>query len=246
MPYRIEISPNNRAGCTNKECKDAKVKITKGEIRVGSWIDNERFQSWSWRHWGCTTPRVLHNITENIANEDKSIAFDTLDGWEELDDETREKIRTAIEKGHIEDDEWNGDAECNRPGKTGMRAKSSNKADAKDDAKETSPKKTKAAPATKTKESSKAKESPKSKKTGDSGKKAPGKRAHPPSAKQAQDTESKPAAKRKRVSSTQARRTKSPTSSESSTSESGEDDDYVPHSKGKKRAPATKKYRGKK
>ncbi|KAJ5988951.1 hypothetical protein N7481_004161 [Penicillium waksmanii] len=122
MPYRFELSANNRAGCQTKECKDNKVKIKKGELRVGSWIDTEKVQYWSWRHWGCTTPRVLLNIKTSIVDseDDKQLDFDALDGFDELSPEHQEKIKTALEKGQIEDDEWKGDIAHNRPGMTGM------------------------------------------------------------------------------------------------------------------------------
>lgn len=51
----IEISPNSRAGCQNKECKDAGLKIEKGELRFGTWVEfsigEREIQSWKWRHW---------------------------------------------------------------------------------------------------------------------------------------------------------------------------------------------------
>ena len=58
FPY-IERYPNleteqastGRAGCQNKECKDEKVKIAKGELRLGTWVDTERIQAFLWRHW---------------------------------------------------------------------------------------------------------------------------------------------------------------------------------------------------
>lgn len=58
FPY-IERYPNleteqastGRAGCQNKECKDEKVKIAKGELRLGTWVDTERIQAFFWRHW---------------------------------------------------------------------------------------------------------------------------------------------------------------------------------------------------
>jgi hypothetical protein len=53
---------------------------------------------------------VLLNIKTSIADEedDKQLDFDALDGFDELSPEHQEKIKTAIEKGHIEDDEWKG------------------------------------------------------------------------------------------------------------------------------------------
>jgi hypothetical protein len=44
---------------------------------------------------------VLSNIQTSIADE-------ALDGFDELPSEFQEKIKVAIEKGHIEDDEWKG------------------------------------------------------------------------------------------------------------------------------------------
>lgn len=46
-----EIAAQGRAGCKGPECAKEKIKITKGELRVGSWIESSNFQSWSWRHW---------------------------------------------------------------------------------------------------------------------------------------------------------------------------------------------------
>ncbi|KAJ5235085.1 uncharacterized protein N7469_004253 [Penicillium citrinum] len=145
MPYRFELASTGRAGCQNKDCKDNKIKIDKGTLRTGTWIDNERFQSWSWRHWGCTTPLVLQNIKESIGGEgedEDSLDFDALDGFDEVPLEMQEKIKTALVKGHVEDEEWNGDVEFNRPGMRGMHAR---KPRAKKESKDASPKKTKSA-----------------------------------------------------------------------------------------------------
>lgn len=46
-----EASPNNRAGCQNKECKDAGVKILKGEYRYAIQVTIKDHQSWQYRHW---------------------------------------------------------------------------------------------------------------------------------------------------------------------------------------------------
>lgn len=46
-----ELAKSGRAGCQTKECKDEQQKIPKGELRVGSWVDSENRQFWSWRHW---------------------------------------------------------------------------------------------------------------------------------------------------------------------------------------------------
>ncbi|CAD0013415.1 unnamed protein product [Aureobasidium pullulans] len=51
MPYRLEISPNNRAGCKGTECKDNSVKILKGELRQATMVTIHEHQSWAYRHW---------------------------------------------------------------------------------------------------------------------------------------------------------------------------------------------------
>lgn len=52
MPtYRIEIANNNRAGCQNKECKDAGRKIEKGELRFGNMAVIRDNNTWKFKHW---------------------------------------------------------------------------------------------------------------------------------------------------------------------------------------------------
>lgn len=48
---QIEISPNARAKCQEKECKDNGVKLKKGEIRFGTWVEIMDHSSWRWKHW---------------------------------------------------------------------------------------------------------------------------------------------------------------------------------------------------
>jgi hypothetical protein len=47
----LEVSPNNRAGCKDTECKKNAEKITKGTLRFGSWVTIQEHGSWSWKHW---------------------------------------------------------------------------------------------------------------------------------------------------------------------------------------------------
>ncbi|OJJ60607.1 hypothetical protein ASPSYDRAFT_87184 [Aspergillus sydowii CBS 593.65] len=127
MPsYRIELASTGRAGCTNKECKDNKVKIPKGDLRFGSWVDNGKFQAFFWRHWGCVTPKIVSNINELIGEGDDR-DFDMLDGYEDLSPEIQKKIESALEQGHVDDEDWNGDREMNVPGSSGFRVKTPKK-----------------------------------------------------------------------------------------------------------------------
>ncbi|KAJ5818562.1 hypothetical protein N7474_004153 [Penicillium riverlandense] len=107
-----EEAKTGRAGCQNKECKDAKLKIPKGELRVGSWVDSGNFQSWYWRHWGCVTPKMIHNIMEALDELDDSSGdqknFTLLDGFDELPEEFQATVQKALEQGHVDDKDWKG------------------------------------------------------------------------------------------------------------------------------------------
>ncbi|KAF2727431.1 zf-PARP-domain-containing protein [Polyplosphaeria fusca] len=118
MPYRFELASAARAGCNNKECKDAKVKIQKDELRMGTMVTIMDHQSWQWRHWGCITPLQLANIQEDSGGD-----TDLIDGYDELPSEWQTKIKTAIDNGHVPDEDWKGDVEVNRPGMKGFRVK---------------------------------------------------------------------------------------------------------------------------
>ncbi|KAF2747976.1 zf-PARP-domain-containing protein [Sporormia fimetaria CBS 119925] len=116
--YRVELSPNNRAFCKNKECKDAGVKIMKGELRFASLFHIKEQTSWAFKHWGCVTPQQIENVVGFI-DGDKTL----LEGYDELPEEDQERIDYALEHGHVHDEEWKGDVEVNRPGQKGFRVK---------------------------------------------------------------------------------------------------------------------------
>ncbi|RDW86863.1 uncharacterized protein DSM5745_03505 [Aspergillus mulundensis] len=132
MPYRVEKASTGRAGCQNKECKDSKVKIGKGELRFGTWVDTEKFQTWYWRHWGCVTPKIIANVLDSIGEGD-DLDLDMLDGYEDLPSDLQEKIEKAMKQGHVDDEEWRGDAELNVPGASGFRVKTPAKKAQKED-----------------------------------------------------------------------------------------------------------------
>ncbi|RAK84371.1 zf-PARP-domain-containing protein [Aspergillus costaricaensis CBS 115574] len=137
--YRLEQASTGRAGCKNTECKNQGIKILKGELRHGSWVDTERFQSYFWRHWGCVTPKIIANMVETVGEEGER-DWSALDGYDELPEDLQEKVRRAIEQGHVDDEDWKGDVELNRPGKTGFRKRVTKK-DNDETAEESTPKK---------------------------------------------------------------------------------------------------------
>ena len=46
-----ELASSSRAVCNVTEHKKAGVKIGKGELRMGAWVDFGETGSWKWRHW---------------------------------------------------------------------------------------------------------------------------------------------------------------------------------------------------
>ncbi|KAI4093894.1 MAG: hypothetical protein L6R37_007331 [Teloschistes peruensis] len=59
-----------------------------------------------------------------------------LDGYEELPNDLQGKVKRAFDNGHVNDEDWKGDLEQNRPGKRGFRtpaAKKKKKAEDEED-----------------------------------------------------------------------------------------------------------------
>jgi len=96
--YRLEYASSARAKCKGpKPC--AGTAIGKGELRVGSLVDFKGNTSFSWRHWGCTTNKIIENMKKNF--EDAS----ELDGYEDLRPEDQEKVNKAWEDGQVADED---------------------------------------------------------------------------------------------------------------------------------------------
>ncbi|ETN44166.1 uncharacterized protein HMPREF1541_10716 [Cyphellophora europaea CBS 101466] len=148
--YRFEQAKTARAVCRNTACKKAEIKIQKGELRMGTLVTIKDHTSWHWKHWGCVTPLQIENLQYMLEGLDleKDDEMEVIDGWEDLTPENQEKLRQAIRVGHIDDSEWRGDPEFNRPGMKGINRRTPKKSPTKEDATEeavgpTSPTKTK-------------------------------------------------------------------------------------------------------
>ncbi|MCJ1432455.1 hypothetical protein MMC27_001811 [Xylographa pallens] len=129
MPFRLEYAPSGRAGCKATECKKQGIKIDKGELRHGTFLEIQEHQSWAWKHWGCVTPVQIANLNKEIEGN-----LEYLDGYEDLNDDDKAKVRQALADGHVSDEDWRYDIEMNRPGKKGFRSpayKAQQKADKK-------------------------------------------------------------------------------------------------------------------
>ena len=87
-----------------KQCKDAGIKIGKGEIKFGTWVTSTSNEFWSWSHWGCVTPKRVQNLLDTIT-EDGEKNFDLLDGYEDMGDADRARIRQALADGHVAEED---------------------------------------------------------------------------------------------------------------------------------------------
>ncbi|KAG2353646.1 poly polymerase and DNA-ligase Zn-finger region-domain-containing protein [Suillus spraguei] len=92
--YRLEYATSARSKCKGpKPCAGA--LITKGELRVGSVVDFRGNTSYAWRHWGCTTAKIISNMKSQFESADE------LDGFDDLKDEDKERLRKAWEEGKL-------------------------------------------------------------------------------------------------------------------------------------------------
>lgn len=96
---------------------------------------------------GCVTPKIIANLNETVqegSGDGEEKDYTVLDGYEDLSAENQEKVRGALEQGHVDDEDWKGvshsgfgfmiqmltiikDVEMNRPGKTGFRKRAPKK-----------------------------------------------------------------------------------------------------------------------
>lgn len=59
---------------------------------------------------GCVTPKQIDNLIESSGGD-----TDMVDGFDELPDEYQEKIKYALENGHVHDEDWNGVSSSKAP-----------------------------------------------------------------------------------------------------------------------------------
>ncbi|KAK6224861.1 hypothetical protein QIS74_03188 [Colletotrichum tabaci] len=126
MPeYRVEVSPNNRAGCTDGVCKKAAAKCVKGSLRFGTWTKIMDHEAFKWKHWGCVSGEQMAQVRALCEKDDGTFDFDAFDGYDEMEDhpDLQAKIRKAVEQGHIDPDDFNGDPWMNKTGQRGIRGK---------------------------------------------------------------------------------------------------------------------------
>ena len=58
---------------------------------------------------GCVTPKQIENLVKEIGGlEGMKDDLDVIDGYDEVGEENQRKIRTALEEGHVPDEDWKG------------------------------------------------------------------------------------------------------------------------------------------
>jgi hypothetical protein len=97
--YRIEYASSARAKCKGpKPC--AGSAIPKGALRLGTLVDFRGKQAFSWRHWGCTTEKMITNIKAKVGD-----SADALDGYDDLNDDDKAKLQAAFESGKVAEED---------------------------------------------------------------------------------------------------------------------------------------------
>ncbi|KAF2133702.1 zf-PARP-domain-containing protein [Dothidotthia symphoricarpi CBS 119687] len=108
--WRLEHAANNRSTCQQAVCKRGKVKIGKGELRIGTHtlFDNEDRHDWymAWRHWACATKHQLKGLKDTTDNDATKAP-----GYHSLSPESQEQIRLAFENDCVTDKEFKGISE---------------------------------------------------------------------------------------------------------------------------------------
>lgn len=70
------------------------------------------------------TPVQISSWWENAEHD-----LDLIDGYDELPEDMKEKVERALKQGHVDDEDWKGDVEKNRPGEKGYRLTQKQKAE---------------------------------------------------------------------------------------------------------------------
>ncbi|KAJ3140519.1 hypothetical protein HDU90_007819 [Geranomyces variabilis] len=93
--YIVEYATSGRSKCkAGKSCADPTIK--KGDLRWGTAFESQSGTPMTtWRHWDCVTTKVLHNVKAKVES------LEELSGFESLNDEDKEKIKSAWDAGEM-------------------------------------------------------------------------------------------------------------------------------------------------
>ncbi len=86
--------------------KSPSKTIQAGSIAIGKLIQSDQPALANWHTdliRGCVTPKQIENLIETCGGD-----LDMVDGYDELPAEFQEKVRYALEHGHVSDEDWKG------------------------------------------------------------------------------------------------------------------------------------------
>ncbi|KAE9385229.1 zf-PARP-domain-containing protein [Gymnopus androsaceus JB14] len=99
MPgYCLEYASTSRAKCKGRKPCGGTV-IHQGSLRLGCTVEFNGKECFAWRHWGCTTTKVIANMKAQFPD-----ASD-VDGFEELRAGDQAKIIQAWKDGRVADED---------------------------------------------------------------------------------------------------------------------------------------------
>lgn len=111
-PPCAELAKTNRGGCSQTACKKQGVKVAKDTVKFGTWVTAKDAEFWNWKHWGCVSSRQIDSLKEAMTDDDGELDYDLLDGYEDLGDDDRAKVRQAITDGYVAEEDALG---ANKP-----------------------------------------------------------------------------------------------------------------------------------
>ncbi|KAJ2915166.1 hypothetical protein MD484_g5246, partial [Candolleomyces efflorescens] len=92
LPAELAAKDLNHVQVHNYRC----TKLEKGTFRLGSLVEFQDKSSYAWRHWGCTTPKIISNLKVQYFKPSE------LDGYENLRAEDQAKIVKGWQDGHVD------------------------------------------------------------------------------------------------------------------------------------------------
>ena len=74
---------------------------------MGTLVTIGDHDSWQYKHFGCVTPKQLEHLVESLGGiEVIKKDLNIIDGYDELDEVSQEKIEEALRDGHVPDKDW--------------------------------------------------------------------------------------------------------------------------------------------
>ncbi|KAH9943531.1 zf-PARP-domain-containing protein [Amylocystis lapponica] len=109
--FKLEYASSGRSKC--KECGE---NVGKDFFRLGNEVEFRGNKSFAWRHWGCADKKMVTSLKASYAEPSE------IEGFGDLKDDEKEKVRRAWEEGEIPEDD-KGPGEAVDTGKKAVRRK---------------------------------------------------------------------------------------------------------------------------